>query len=215
MLPTPKGLHRRYGVQHLHFLTCSCYRRLPLLSQVRAKNAFVNCGDLVDLCDKLFSNAIVLSAMFLIGTLREVAMKRWTLLLVVCATATAAQSAQTGDQLAAIQAACADDAQKLCAGVQPGGGRIVACLKEHKDSLSDRCKKAAGLPANPTPSSAPGASSASPASETPAPAAPPGPTKSPSAPSATATPPAKSPTIPALRRKLRLQAALPPAPTCA
>jgi hypothetical protein len=61
--------------------------------------------------------------------------------------------------IAAIRAACAEDAQKLCATVQPGGGRIVACLKEHKDSLSDPCKQAAGLAANPSSSSAPSASS--------------------------------------------------------
>jgi hypothetical protein len=73
-------------------------------------------------------------------------MRSLMLLLVVCA-ATAAQTALAQDQLAAIRAACAQDAQKLCAGVQPGGGRIVACLKEHKDSLSDRCKQAAGLAA--------------------------------------------------------------------
>jgi len=72
---------------------------------------------------------------------------------------TAAQSAPTGDQLAAIRAACAEDAQKFCATVQPGGGRIVACLKEHKDSLSDKCKQAAGLAANPSSSSAPSAAS--------------------------------------------------------
>ena len=59
--------------------------------------------------------------------------------------------------MAAIRAACAEDAQKLCAGVQPGGGRIVACLKEHKDALSDRCKQAAGMTASPAASSAPGA----------------------------------------------------------
>ena len=78
-------------------------------------------------------------------------MKTLTLLLVVCA-GTSAQFAQAQDQLslAAIRAACAEDAQKLCPGVQPGGGRIVACLKEHKDSLSDRCKQAAGLGANPS-----------------------------------------------------------------
>ena len=37
----PKGLTRRYGQGHLHFVTFSCYRRLPLLGSVRARNAFV------------------------------------------------------------------------------------------------------------------------------------------------------------------------------
>ena len=37
----PKGLKRYYGQGHLHFLTFSCYRRLPLLGTVRARNAFV------------------------------------------------------------------------------------------------------------------------------------------------------------------------------
>lgn len=37
----PKGLHRRYGLRHLHFITCSCYRRLPLFESVRARNLFV------------------------------------------------------------------------------------------------------------------------------------------------------------------------------
>src|SRR5229473_6200471 len=37
----PKGLRRYYGQKHLHFVTCSCYRRLPLLGSVRARNAFV------------------------------------------------------------------------------------------------------------------------------------------------------------------------------
>ena len=27
----PAGLHRTYGAHHLHFITCSCYRRLPFL----------------------------------------------------------------------------------------------------------------------------------------------------------------------------------------
>src|ERR1022692_1027269 len=94
-------------------------------------------------------------------------MRSLRVLLVICA-ATAAQSALADGQpsLAALRAACAEDAQKLCAGVQPGGGRIVACLKEHKDSLSDRCKQAAGLAASPGSSSAPSASSAPPAPQT-------------------------------------------------
>lgn len=35
---------------------------------------------------------------------------------------------------------CAQDAEKLCQGITPGGGRIAACLKSHKDQLSDACK---------------------------------------------------------------------------
>jgi hypothetical protein len=49
--------------------------------------------------------------------------------------------AQTALQI--ITAGCADDAHKFCADVPPGGGRIIACLKQNKDSLSDKCKQAA------------------------------------------------------------------------
>jgi hypothetical protein len=40
------------------------------------------------------------------------------------------------------RAACDTDIQKLCLGVQPGGGRILACLKQHKDQVSAVCKQA-------------------------------------------------------------------------
>jgi putative transposase len=36
----PKNLKRYYGQKHLHFITCSCYRRLPLLRSVRSKGIF-------------------------------------------------------------------------------------------------------------------------------------------------------------------------------
>ena len=36
----PKGLKRYYGLGHLHFVTFSCYRRLPLLRTARARNVF-------------------------------------------------------------------------------------------------------------------------------------------------------------------------------
>jgi putative transposase len=35
-------LIRHYGHGHLHFITFTCYRRLPLLRSVRARNVFVN-----------------------------------------------------------------------------------------------------------------------------------------------------------------------------
>lgn len=54
----------------------------------------------------------------------------------------AAQSPQSNDTLAAVRAACADDAQKFCSTVQPGGGRIIACLKQNQGQVSDRCKQA-------------------------------------------------------------------------
>ncbi len=37
----PKDLHRIYGLGHLHFLTFSCYSRLPLLGSARSRDAFV------------------------------------------------------------------------------------------------------------------------------------------------------------------------------
>jgi hypothetical protein len=36
--------------------------------------------------------------------------------------------------------ACRADAEKLCAGIQPGEGRIMACLKDKQAQVSDACK---------------------------------------------------------------------------
>lgn len=38
--------------------------------------------------------------------------------------------------------ACRPDVQRLCADVQPGGGRILACLKGHSADLSPDCTTA-------------------------------------------------------------------------
>ena len=37
----PSRLKRIFGLGHLHFITFSCYRRLPLLKTVRARDIFV------------------------------------------------------------------------------------------------------------------------------------------------------------------------------
>ena len=39
------NLTRHYGRGHLHFITFTCYRRLPLLRSVRARNVFVQILD--------------------------------------------------------------------------------------------------------------------------------------------------------------------------
>jgi putative transposase len=41
----PKDLIRIYGFGHLHFITFSCYRRLPLLGTPRARDTFVQVLD--------------------------------------------------------------------------------------------------------------------------------------------------------------------------
>jgi hypothetical protein len=38
--------------------------------------------------------------------------------------------------------ACGADYQKYCVGTQPGGGRVVACLNQHREQLSAACRKA-------------------------------------------------------------------------
>ena len=38
--------------------------------------------------------------------------------------------------------ACKKDMETLCPGVQPGDGRVAACMKEHRRKLSDDCKAA-------------------------------------------------------------------------
>jgi putative transposase len=37
----PDGLKRYYGTGHLHFITCSCYDRKPLLDSVARRNLFL------------------------------------------------------------------------------------------------------------------------------------------------------------------------------
>ena len=39
--PVPTRLKRYYGAQDLHFITCSCYHRLPMLGTARRRNWFL------------------------------------------------------------------------------------------------------------------------------------------------------------------------------
>ena len=38
----PRGLHRTYGAHHLHFITSSCYQRLPLLTYETDRDLFLS-----------------------------------------------------------------------------------------------------------------------------------------------------------------------------
>jgi putative transposase len=38
----PRGLHRYYGADQLHFITCSCYRRMPLLGSARSRDRILS-----------------------------------------------------------------------------------------------------------------------------------------------------------------------------
>ncbi len=37
--------------------------------------------------------------------------------------------------------ACKTDYVRYCAGIAPGGGRVVACLNKRHDKLSETCRK--------------------------------------------------------------------------
>jgi hypothetical protein len=39
----------------------------------------------------------------------------------------------------AMKKACAEDVKKLCSGIKPGEGRILQCLKQHAQDLSQGC----------------------------------------------------------------------------
>jgi hypothetical protein len=66
-------------------------------------------------------------------------MSRLSLAIVAAAIAFSGSAlAQTADP----RGACKADYDKFCAGVAPGGGRVVACLNKQRDQLSDACKKA-------------------------------------------------------------------------
>ena len=42
----------------------------------------------------------------------------------------------------AVRAACETDVPKVCPGIQPGGGRIIQCLVQHQNEVSEACKQA-------------------------------------------------------------------------
>ena len=63
------------------------------------------------------------------------------LLVSSLASITAARAQQpSADMSAQMRKACMADYRKLCPGVRPGEGRVVACFEEHMRELSPGCR---------------------------------------------------------------------------
>jgi len=60
-----------------------------------------------------------------------------TVIIIVTAFSSLALAQEEGRH----RGACRVDAQRLCAGVERGGGRMLDCLAGQKDKLSDDCRK--------------------------------------------------------------------------
>ncbi|UPK30266.1 cysteine rich repeat-containing protein [Bradyrhizobium sp. 195] len=58
--------------------------------------------------------------------------------IVVAVAFSGLASAQSSDP----RGACKADYDKFCAGIAPGGGKIIACLNDKRDQLSATCKTA-------------------------------------------------------------------------
>ena len=51
-----------------------------------------------------------------------------------------AKGKEIREKIEQISEACKSDAQKLCPGIEPGEGRILKCLMQHQEEVSDQCK---------------------------------------------------------------------------
>ncbi len=54
----------------------------------------------------------------------------------------AAQLERALTQLAYVANECRDDLTKFCANIQPGQGRLMACMEKNEKQVSGRCKQA-------------------------------------------------------------------------
>jgi Cysteine rich repeat len=56
--------------------------------------------------------------------------------------ASLAASPARAQELADLRTYCMSDIERLCKGIEPGGGRILKCLKAHKKEMTVGCAQA-------------------------------------------------------------------------
>jgi cysteine rich repeat protein len=66
---------------------------------------------------------------------------RWTTVAAILSLAFVSLPASTPPANAQALAYCKADAERLCSGVPPGGGKLVRCLKGHENEVSIGCAK--------------------------------------------------------------------------
>jgi len=71
-------------------------------------------------------------------------LKRGLLVVLFASLVAGAASAQniSRAQQQALRSACEADMRAVCAGVQPGGGRLLQCIQANPEKISQGCKSA-------------------------------------------------------------------------
>lgn len=67
---------------------------------------------------------------------------RTVLFMAMAAVSLSVSAEMDPAEIQALRTYCKADVERLCANVQPGGGRIKECLMAQKDSMSVGCAKA-------------------------------------------------------------------------
>ncbi len=62
----------------------------------------------------------------------------------VALAGTASAQQLSMSQMAELRQDCGEDIKRLCPGIQPGGGRLMGCVKEKQDQLSKTCSDTMG-----------------------------------------------------------------------
>jgi len=115
--------------EHWNDLSSSCQHTIQGVDN-RARQVSVACTwDVYQYCQSVPTGG---------GRVLSCLSRRWDDLTSTCKDAVG-QVAEKGKQFAS---ACKADAERLCQGIEPGGGRIFACLKLQERAVSSRCADA-------------------------------------------------------------------------